>query len=220
MKSINSEILVLPRHLLSPNDRFIHADAAKELLTLWESHVEWMPRTVAENCPDRIQPIPCVLIESADEQFYVFRRTQKTRDDLKGRISFLVGGHVDGPPIEHRLQAILEETLRREVEEEIGVTELPKLQFLGLVVDYSTIASSRHVGLIFKAILQGRLTTRAPEEFSAKSKWSGKALGLDKLCAFKSQQDPWSSILYEEYLIPRYRLDQSFQRAMPLLLSE
>ena len=220
MNSSTREILVLPRHLLSPDDRFIHAGAAKELLTLWESHVEWMPRSVAETCPDRIQPIPCVLIKSADEQFYVFRRTQKTRDDLKGRLSFLVGGHVDGPPTDHELQTILEETLRREVEEELGVTELPKLQFLGLVADYSTIASSRHIGIVFKATLHGRLTTQAPEEFSAKSKWSGKALGLDKLCEVKSRQDPWSSILYEEYLIPRYRLDQSFQRAMPLLLAD
>ena len=179
-----------------------------------------MPRTVAETRSDRIQPIPCVLIESADEQFYVFRRTRKTRDDLKGRLSLLVGGHIDGPPTNQELRAILEETLLREVEEELGVTYLPRLQFLGLVADYSTIASSRHIGVVFGAMLHGRLTTQAPEEFSARSILSGKALGLDTLYKVKAQSDPWSTILYEEYLIPRFMPDQSFQQAMPLLLSD
>ena len=220
MNSSTRDILVLPRQLLSPSDRFIHADATMDLLTQWESHVEWIPRAVAETCIDRIQLIPCVLIESADEHFYVFRRTQKTRDDLKGRLSFLVGGHVDGPPTNHELRVILEETLRREVEEELGVTELPELKLLGLVADYSTITSSRHIGVVFKAMLHGPLTTQAPEEFSTRSKWSGTALGLDKLCEVRARQDPWSSILYEEYLIPRYRPEQSFQRTMPLLISE
>lgn len=220
MNASTREILVLPRQLFSPSDRFIHADDTNELFSQWESRVEWMPRAIAETCVDRIQLIPCVLIESADEHFYVFRRTQKTRDDLKGRLSFLVGGHVDGPPTNNELRVILEETLRREVEEELGVTELPQLHLLGLVTDYSTITSSRHVGVVFKAILHGRLTTQAPEEFSARSEWSGKAFGLDKLREVKARQDPWSSILYEEYLIPRYRPEQSFQRTMPLLLSE
>ena len=214
------KILVLPRRLLSPSDRFIHADATKQLFTQWDPHVEWMPRDIAETCADKIQPIPCVLIESTNEQFYVFRRTLKTRDDLKGRLSFLVGGHVDGPSPNRGLRVILEETLKREVEEELGVTELPNLQLLGLVADYSTVTSSRHVGIVFKATLHGRLTTKAPEEFSERSKLSGNALSLDELSEVKTRQDPWSSILYEEYLIPLYRPEQSFQRTLPLLLSE
>ena len=214
------KILVLPRRLLSHSDRFIRADVTKQLFTLWEPHVEWMNRDVAETRADRIQLIPCVLIESDDEHFYVFRRTLKTRDDLKGCLSFLIGGHVDGPPTNRRLRVILEETLRREVEEELGVTELPNLQLLGLVADYSTVTSSRHIGVVFKATLHGRLTTKAPEEFSERSKLSGKALGLDKLSEVKARQDPWSSILFEEYLIPLYRPEQSFQRTLPLLLSE
>lgn len=214
------KILVLPRRLLSPGDRFIQADATKQLFTLWESHMEWINRDIAEMCVDRIQLIPCVLIESTNEQFYVFRRTLKTRDDLKGRLSFLIGGHVDGPPTGRGLRVILEETLRREVEEEIGVTELPNLQLLGLVADYSTITSSRHIGVVFKSRLHGRLTTKAPEEFSERSTLSGKALSLDKLSEVKARQDPWSSILYEEYLIPLYRPEQSFQRTLPLLLPE
>ena len=220
MNTSTRETLVLPRQLLSPNDRFIHADDTKELFMQWESYVEWIPRHVAETCVNRIQLIPCVLIESDDERFYVFRRTQKTRDDLKGRLSFLVGGHVDGPSTDHALRDILEETLRREVEEELGVTELPDLQLLGLVADYSTVASSRHIGVVFKAKLHGRLATQAPEEFSTRSKLSGKALGLGNLCEVKAQQDPWSSILHEEYLIPHYNLEQSYQRTMPLLLPD
>ena len=220
MNTSDREILVLPRQLLSPGDRFIHADAVKELLTLWESHMEWMPRAVAETSRDRIQPIPCVLIESAYEKFYVFRRTRKTRDDLKGRLSFLIGGHVDGPATDQELRTILEETLLREVEEELGVTDLRKLQLLGLVADYSTVASSRHIGIVFGATLYGRLTTQAPEEFSPRSKWSGKALDLDEICKVRARPDPWSSILYEEYLAPRHKQDQSFQRVMPLLLSD
>ena len=219
MISNEREIMVLPRQLLTRGRRFIDADTAKEQLALWESHMEWLPRTVAEARPDRIQPIPCVLIGSANDRFYVFRRTRETRDDLKGRLSFLVGGHVDGPAVAE-LCAILEETLRREVEEELGVTDLPDLRLLGLVADYSTITSSRHVGVVFGATLHGRLTTHAPEEFSTRSRLSGKALGLDELCGHKTNLDPWSSILYEEYLTPRYHLQEHFQRAMPLVLSD
>ncbi len=219
MNATEREILVLPRQLLSTEHRFLHADAAKEQLDLWESHMEWLPRTIAETRSDWIQPIPCVLIGSANEQFYIFRRTRETRDDLKGRLSFLIGGHVDGPAAA-KLFAVLEETLRREVEEEIGVSDLPDLRLLGLVADYSTVTSSRHVGVVFRATLHGHLTTHAPEEFSTRSKLSGTALGLDELCAHKARLDPWSSILYEEYLTPHHNLEEHFQRAMPLVLSE
>ena len=220
MISNEREILVLPRQLLSAHDRFVHADSTREMLALWESRVEWMPRTIAETCSDRIQPIPCVLIGSADEHFYVFRRTRETRDDLKGRLSFLVGGHVDGPTADQELHGILEETLRREVEEELGVADLPELRLLGLVSDYSTIASSRHVGVVFGTTLHGRLTTQAPEEFSARSKWSGIALSLDELWDLKERLDPWSSILYEEYLTPLHSLEPRFQQTMPLLIPD
>lgn len=220
MISNEREILVLPRQELSTEYRFLHADDAKEHLAQWQSLVEWMPRTVAELHPDRIQLIPCVLIDSADEHFYIFRRTRGTRDDLKGRLSFLVGGHVDGPPADQELHGILEETLRREVEEELGVTNLPELRLLGLVADYSSIASSRHVGIVFGATLHGRLTTKAPEEFSARSKWSGIALSLDELWDLRERLDPWSSILYEEYLRPLYSLEPRFQQTMPLLIPD
>ena len=220
MISNEREILVLPRQLLSTETRFVHADPTMELLASWESNVEWISRTIAETRPDRIQPIPCALIDSADERFYIFRRTRETRDDLKGRLSFLIGGHVDGPLAGLELQAVLEETLRREVEEEIGVTDIPELRLLGLVADYSTIASSRHIGVVFGATLHGRLTTKAPEEFSARSKWSGIALSLDELWDLKERLDPWSSILYEEYLTPRYNLERNFQQPMPLLVPD
>ena len=220
MISNEREILVLPRQLLSTEDRFVHADSTGEMFALWESHVEWMPRAIAETHSDWIQPIPCVLIDSANDRFYVFRRTRETREDLKGRLSFLVGGHVDGPSAGLEFRAVLEETLRREVEEEIGVTDISELRLLGLVADYSTIASSRHIGIVFGATLHGRLTTHAPEEFSTRSDLSGIAFGFEKLRKHKARLDPWSSILYEEYLTPRYNLERNFQRAMPLLIPD
>ena len=220
MNTSYREILVLPRQSLLTRDRFIHADGVKKLLSRWESHIEWMPRAVAETSRDRIQPIPCVLIESPDGKFYVFRRTKETRDDLKGRLSFFVGGHVDGPTTKKNLYAILEEALLREIEEELGITYSGKLPLLGLVADYSTVASSRHIGIVFGATLQGDLTTQAPEEFSPRSKWSGQALDLDEIQEVRARPDPWSSILYEEYLLPRYKPSQSFQRVMPLLLPD
>ena len=220
MISNEREILVLPRQLLSTETRFVHADPTMELLASWESNVEWISRTIAETRPDRIQPIPCVLIGSANEQFYIFRRTRETRDDLKGRLSFLVGGHVDRPLAVPELRAVLEEALRREVEEELGLTNIPELRLLGMVADYSTIASSRHVGIVFGATLHGHLTTHAPEEFSTRSILSGIAFGFDKLRKHKARLDPWSSILYEDYLTPLYSLEENFQRALPLRLSD
>ena len=65
------------------------------------------------------------------------------------------------------------------------------------------------------------LTTKAPEEFSDQIKMvrhstqPRRALGSQG-----TNLDPWSSILYEEYLTPRYNLERNFQRAMPLLIPD
>jgi predicted NUDIX family phosphoesterase len=114
----------------------------------------------------------------------------------------VVGGHVDRPSKETEITSLLVDTLSREIEEEIGHQGLIAVDPIGLVIDPSSIFASRHVAIVYQVVIRGRVAPQAKEEFSTRSKFSGRFFTGSELSRFHEQFDPWSLILFEDYIAP------------------
>jgi len=109
-------------------------------------------------------------------------------------------------------------TLRRELEEELGVSELVTSRPLGLVVDTSSLVASRHVGLVYEVEIAGQFVALAREEFSIRSKYTGRFFGPAQLSGLRPLLDPWSLILFEDYISAAAAINVPRQPALPLHL--
>lgn len=141
------------------------------LRPLLEQH-RWLPRAEAEASDEFVQPIAAAVIRTWDDHYFVFEWVAEDRADLKGRLSLVVGGHVDGPqqyddpsPIGRVLEC-LHTTLERELLEEVALSEV-RLSPFGIVLYDSSVAASRHVAMLFQAYPRQRLVVQAVEEFVA-----------------------------------------------------
>jgi predicted NUDIX family phosphoesterase len=191
------------------------------MLKTLEQLMTWVPRRIAERSLDLVQPIPCALLHTNDQKYFVFRRKQQERRDLSNTFSLLIGGHVDRPGNPNvPFSEVLVATLRREVNEEVGVTDMGEISPIGLVVDCRSVASSRHVALVYQAIPRQRTRVRAEEEFALHSRLGNTAIPAASLTKFRSSFDPWSSIVFEEYIAPHHDLTPRLQGLLPLHVAE
>jgi predicted NUDIX family phosphoesterase len=117
-------------------------------------------------------------------------------------MTLVVGGHVDKPPSYPSETSLFFDTLRRELDEEVGVRGLPETDPIGIVIDSSSIFASRHIALVYEVVLQNDISLRAKEEFAVHSKFSGRFFTPAELSQFHGMFDPWSLILFEDYIAP------------------
>lgn len=209
------QILVLPRSVFSGFDRFMSARQIQQENTDLGAQSRWMIRMSAEESVDWVQPIPVALIKGPGG-YCVLRRIKETRADLKSRLSLVVGGHIDKElEGQSSIESLLVRTLHRELEEEVGLTA-DDHELAGIVIDNSSILSSRHVAFVFIVEVKRSVKASAPEEFAQYSKYSGKFLPVPKLIEMKEHFDPWSTVLIEDYLAPSCGVAISRQSRLPL----
>ena len=221
---LGSQILVVPRESLPKDARFLASDEPG--YTAWFSTAapRWLRRPEAEVSETWVQPIPCAVIKSdSDSKGYcVLRRVRQARRDLNSRLTLIVGGHVDrhGDQSSSRtdMESLLIVTLRKELKEELGVTEIGTPRPLGLVVDTSSLLASRHIAVVYEIELAARFVTLAREEFSVRSKYTGQFFNAKQLDLLRSSFDPWSRILFEDYISAVASLNVMRQPALPLHL--
>ena len=210
------EILVFPRAALPAGGRFVPWAAAGPVMAAVTAEMTWLPRTVAEQSRDWLQPIPCALIRNEQQEYRVLRRVKQGRPDLSSRISLVVGGHIDRCPNNPGLQTLLATTLAREVDEELGLSSLPAVKPVGVVVDDSSAAASRHIGFVHEIVIADEFKPLATEEFSTRSKVNGQRYAPAALSRFRKEFDPWSQIIFAEYIAPAYAVDLGIQPSLPL----
>ena len=163
----------------------------------------WLPRYNAERSKDWIQPIPCAVIRNHSRSYCILRRVRKTRRDLRARISLIVGGHVDRASYDReRILSLFSKTIRQELDEELGVQEVSHIIPRGLIIDSSSLSASRHIAFVYETVISRHLTARAPEEFSSRSKFTGHFFTPVELQRFHKSFDPWSLVLFEDYIAP------------------
>jgi predicted NUDIX family phosphoesterase len=149
-----------------------------------------------------VQPIAAAIVRRGDD-YLVLRRIDGTRGDLRSRISLISGGHVDFVESEFDFEAILEQTLARELNEELGFTVTSSIEPFGVVVDHANIASSRHAAFLFEVFVTDDAEVLAGEEFVLGSSFSGSFVDLATLSLFSPNFDPWSRIVWRDSLLGR-----------------
>ena len=209
------EILVFPREALRTGVRFLPWDSALSLLDSIENRMTWLVREEAEKSEELLQVIPCAVIRSGAEQFRVMRRVKEGRRDLSSKISLVVGGHVDRTVRDYGFLQLLDMTLRREIFEELGVNEITEVKPIGIVIDQSSVFASRHVGFVYEAAIDDEFILVATEEFSARSIFNGQSFSPADLTRFNKEFDPWSWIIFADYIGPSCLSDTSTQSEFP-----
>ena len=205
-------VLCVPRRCVENQQSFTPWGSADWLFRTAETGMRWLPRREAEASTEFIQPIPCALVVSEQEKYYVFRHIREVRADLKARFSLIVGGHIDWEADTPEFSQLVRSTLTREISEELDINEETSITPIGLVVDHTSLESSRHVGIVHEVIVSGSVEPSAKGEFSISAKYSGllySAFALRRLRRFdpwSARFDPWSAIILRDYVAQQPRL--------------
>ena len=170
-------ILVLPRKCVDGLDGFVPWVDAIKIIDSVESYANWLPREEAELSEQWVQPIPCAIFRNDRGQYCVFRQARQQGNDLSLNCSFIVGGHIDSFCDRRSTCEVFEDTVRREVLEEVMVTLDSQLKPIGMVIDSSSIMASRHIALVYEATVDRKLKSLAGDEFSVRSKYNGEFFG-------------------------------------------
>ena len=201
------KILVLPRERFSGLDGFVPWPHASTLVDSAADFVSWMPRVEAEHSGQLVQPIPCAIFRDSIGRYCLFRQAKQQRSDLDRRFSFIVGGHIDYGCDYKSIDKIFEETVRREVSEELGVDLNCPLAPVGMVVDATSMMASRHIGFVYEAVIEPGIKSLSSDEFSVQSKYNGQFFSIEYLSGLSSKLDPWSHILFHQYLNDGFPMD-------------
>ncbi len=218
MPSDSQEVLVVPKHLFGHYDVcFVPWLNFEGELNLLEQAFQWMPRELAERSVDWVQPIPVALLRDKQQRYCILRRTRKTRRDLRGRLTLVIGGHMERSAGLGGFKNLLETTLRHELHEEVGLPKIRRpINPIGIVIDPVSVESSRHVAFVFEVTVDEVIVVGAPEEFASRSKYNTEFMTIDELAGFHGKFDPWSTLILENYLNPTLRPKKALQRLLPI----
>lgn len=210
------QVLCVSRGCVENRRRFTPWRSSDWLFQAAEAGMRWLPRSEAEASDEFIQPIPCALVLGEQQDgYYVFRRIKEGRADLSARLSLVVGGHIDWMAGEPEFSQLVRSTLTREISEELCAGAPTSITPIGLVVDHSSVESSRHVGIVHEVVLGGRIRPLATEEFSVWSSYIGRPYSTSELSARLGKLDPWSAIIFGDYLAPAYGREVGVQARLP-----
>lgn len=201
------QVLCITRRCVEERQRFTPWRSADWLFQAAESGMCWLSRSEAEASNEFIQPIPCALVLGENDGYYVFRRVKEGRADLSARLSLVVGGHIDWMADAPEFPQLVRSTLTREISEELCAAAPSSITPIGLVVDHTSVESSRHVGIVHEVMIEGPIRPLATEEFSVSSSYIGRPYSTSELSARRGKLDPWSAIIFGDYLAPSYALD-------------
>ena len=194
-------VLVFPRKIFGSVFSLLPWDSIQSCIQEIEQSFSWLHRAEAELSEDMVQAIPCVVIRDSQNRFCVFRRVKEDRPELSKKLSLIIGGHIDEATDRDRFLAIMSRNLIREIYEEVGIRLYEAPRPLGVIIDGSSIEASRHVAFLHEMIAD-EVTSKAPEEFSKGSKYTGEFVSSSQLAKWRNRFDPWSRLVIEEYACP------------------
>ncbi len=187
----------------------------RPLLTRFEAVGFFVPRPEAEDNPAWKQPIPYCLVTQGEQLFTVRRTRGQSERRLHGLWSIGLGGHVQAE--DRGSGPLFENSLRRELEEELAIPGLDRLQprFLGLLNDDSNPVGRVHVGLVYRLEVPSPRApgseplSSVPRQKSVRiretSKMTGgfrSLVGSQNLWQDRSRFETWSRILLEALVLP------------------
>ena len=153
-----------------------------------DQHV-FLPRAQAEYDATVKQIIPYVLLRRGDAYFLLRRLKKQTETRLHDKLSLGVGGHIN--PIEAGL--------RRELAEEVDVSDRRALTCVGVLNETTGGVSDYHAALVYVLETDGEVTVRETEKMSGT--WATPA----ELDAVRDRLETWSQIALDAVIHGRAR---------------
>lgn len=194
-------VLVVPHELVADLYRVAafhtERETIRRLLRVIGVYGRFLRRDRAEANENVKQVVACALVRSESRVLCV-RRTKKTdRGALRLRHTVLFGGHVDKEDARSRTR--LEDAVRRELEEELGLTDTAP-QLLGAVTDPSNPVGRLHLGLVFDVQIAGKQVVISPEldnqEFvNARATARYELADWAGITKVQKTLDPWSGLV-------------------------
>lgn len=193
-------VAVVPRRFIEDSANWLAGRDGYNLLSRMAPHVTWMARDEAEASVTFVQPIPCAIIRR-EAGFCAFEINDSVRPDLHGKISMIVGGHIDYDPDYDDFYQLLNHTLAREIAEELHIDgEIFGCEPLGVVIGSGDQAVTRHFGVVSIIITIGNVEPRS-NEFSETSMYNGLPLNVAQLTEIEDKLDSWSRIILKNELV-------------------
>ena len=194
-----TEVLVFPRTVFGSAYSLLPWESVQSKIAKIEDSLSWLQRPIAEQSEDMVQAIPCTIVRDSEDRYCLFRRVQESRRELSKKLSLIIGGHIDAADDQDCFLTTMSRNLIREIDEEIGVRLEAPPRPVGVIIDGSSIVASRHVAFLHEMIVES-VSAQAPEEFSSKwSKYTGRFVPASQLGEWRSEFDPWSRLVIEEY---------------------
>lgn len=146
----------------------------------------FLPRAQAEYDATVKQIIPYVLLRRGDAYFLLRRLKKQTETRLHDKLSLGVGGHIN--PTEEAAADPIEAGLRRELAEEVDVSDRRALTCVGVLNETTGGVSDYHAALVYVLETDGEVTVRETEKMSGT--WATPA----ELDAVRDRLETWSQI--------------------------
>jgi predicted NUDIX family phosphoesterase len=182
------------------------------------SEKQFLPRSVAEQSPKYLQPIPCAILRHNDK--ILFLRRKKPGHPLHDTYAVWAGGHVcradDGPEL-------LINALERELSEEVfikGAFQLRRAP-VGLIRTNEDARASRHIGVLYEVELTSENVALAlnQKEFreTRGSSMSGKLVEISRIAEYYDSMGDWSKFIVDQFW-PEQKPSQ--EKSAPTLFDE
>ena len=195
---MSEEVLVLQNSLL---DSYIQGrsgclikDNTDELYTkILENHA-FMLRDEAEYNFEHKQIIPYVVVHYKDKYLLLQRTSNQSEKRLHNKYSLGIGGHIN-PVSSMKYENIIIDSMYRELNEEVRVSDHGTLKFAGIINDDSNSVSKVHLGLLYI------LEVLSPEfEVLEKDKMTAEWVSEDELKDYYDKFETWTQIVYDDYI--------------------
>ncbi|MCR4348058.1 MAG: NUDIX domain-containing protein [Sulfuricaulis sp.] len=209
-EQISEDVLTLPKSHVSAffkTGDCIHVDSTKELIHLYESKGEYLPRSDVEKDNTRVQALPVVVVRNASGDVLRLRRREKQTDDLlHDKVVIWAGGHV------RKEDAVggssISQCMVRELEEELRLrVQASALKPLGAIYVDVGERSSKHVAIVheWRAMTDDVAVALSNSEFFERrgTSLSGSFATLDELAIDvegKKLHEAWSDYIVREFL--------------------
>ncbi|NLV85708.1 MAG: NUDIX domain-containing protein [Clostridiales bacterium] len=165
----------------------ISTENSGAVVDIINDNFEFIPRESAENDPNYKQIIPYVVICRKDEVFVMRRLKKGGESRLHGLLSLGVGGHINS---EYDLGGnVLENGMRREINEEVFIEKSGELTARGLINDDQNEVGRVHLGLFFTMETQGEVSVRETE------KLEGFWVKRHELPQMEASMETWSQLV-------------------------
>lgn len=185
------KVMVVPTEIIEEylsDDTFISSKIDEVILMIRKKHL-YIPRDYAETAKEYKQIIPYAVLMNEGKYFLTQRLHAQTEKRLHGLYSIGLGGHIN--PSEENSEDVIIEGMRRELSEEVGFSNVPSCNCVGIINDHSAEVSNYHIALVFPIVVPESIQVRET------SKMTGVWATEDEVSRRFFEMESWSRIVWE-----------------------